>query len=357
MLPTPWYRKSKKAWYLQVSRGVQKRLGKTKAEADAAYREWLLHQGLELPVKERKKYTVAEVGEKFLTHCQKNTKPKSYEFYCYFVVPFVERFGSAPAATFPPLSFTEWLDEHTGWKGARRNAIIAIKRMFNWAVDEAELLPVSPLKGIKKPPKKKRTRFLSPEERAYVYGLIRDQPFKDFVFAMLETGCRPSEVMNVTANDVSRDRSKWTLDEHKTDRLGDARVIYLNDAMTELTGRLIAEYPEGPLFRSYRRFGGVRRPWTRNGIRCRFKRLREKVEKLRAAATPGEREKIPDLSGLTAYILRHTYATHALLNGVPGPLVSSLLGHRSLKQLDTYSHVGQAADELKKAAKKATGGA
>ena len=34
-LPRPWYRASKRAWYLQVSRGVQKRLGKTRAEADA----------------------------------------------------------------------------------------------------------------------------------------------------------------------------------------------------------------------------------------------------------------------------------------------------------------------------------
>src|SRR5437868_6459704 len=44
-LPKPWYRKSKKAWYLQVSRGTQLRLGKTREEADRAYRRWLLDQG------------------------------------------------------------------------------------------------------------------------------------------------------------------------------------------------------------------------------------------------------------------------------------------------------------------------
>ena len=42
LLPKPWFRKSKKAWYLQVARGQQLCLGKTKAEADRRYREWLI---------------------------------------------------------------------------------------------------------------------------------------------------------------------------------------------------------------------------------------------------------------------------------------------------------------------------
>ena len=77
---------------------------------------------------------------------------------------------------------------------------------------------------------------------------------------------------------------------------------------------------------------------------------------MRAELPPERRHAIPDLTGLTAYVLRHTFATQALLNGVPGPIVSSLLGHKSLKMLDTYSHVGQAADELREAARKATRG-
>lgn len=93
------------------------------------------------------------------------------------MVPFVERFGAAAAATFPPLCFNKWLDEHPGWKGARRNAVIAVKRMLNWAVSDAGLLTQNPLRAVKKPPKKHRNRVLTAEERDYVYGLIRDEPF------------------------------------------------------------------------------------------------------------------------------------------------------------------------------------
>jgi integrase len=355
-LPKPWYRKSKKAWYLQVSRGVQKRLGKTKAEADTAYRQWLLEQGEQLPAPERKRLTMAEVAQEFLDQSKRNNDPRTYEFYCYFVVPFVERFGAAPAATFPPLSFTKWLDEHPGWKGARRNAIIAVKRMFNWAVDDAGLLAANPLKGVKRPPKKRRNRVMTVEEREYVYSAIRDEQFRQFVFAMLDTGCRPSEVMKVTALHVSRDGTKWTFEEHKTDaQTGEARVVYLSPAMQELTRNLIELYPGGPLFRSTRRKGGVRRPWTPNGIRCRFKRLREKVARQREEEQdPEKRKKIPDLAGLTSYVLRHTFTTDALTSGLPVPVVSALLGHRSMKMVDEhYNHTDQATDVLREAARKA----
>jgi integrase len=350
-----WFRKSKKAYYLQIDRHTQKRLGKTKAEADAAYRQWLIEEGQQLPQAEQKKLTVAEVAQEFLNHCQKHTKKKSYEFYAYFIVPLVERFGGAVAKDLSPLAFEKWLDDHKGWKGARRNAIVASKRMFNWAVNDAKLLPESPLKGVKRPPKKRRKRIFTPAEQEYLFRTIRDEQFREYVFAMLDTGARPMEVAGVSAANVSRDGAKWIFDEHKTDRSGEARIVYLSPAMQELTKKLMALYPDGPFFRSTRKFGGVRRPWSPNGIRCRFKRLREKAARERAKATPEEREKIPDLKGITAYVCRHTFTTSALTEaGLSVPVVAALLGHKSIRQVDeTYNHTDQVTGQLKEAAAKA----
>jgi integrase len=354
MLPKPWYRKDKTAWYLQVNRHEQKRLGKTKAEADEAYRRWILEQGEALPQAERKNLTVAELAQAFLDSAKLHTKPKSYEFYCYIIVPFVERFGSAPAATFPPLSFTRWLDDHEGWKGSRRCCTVAVKRLFNWAV-EHKLLSENPLRSVKRRPRKRRNRVLTPEERGFIFAKIPDEQFREFVFAMLDTGCRPGEIMSVSAANVSRDFSMWVFDEHKTEHTGQARVVYLTPEICELTRKLVAVYLEGPLLRSTRKFEGVRRPWTRNGIRCRFKRLREKFQKLREALPPERRGEIPDLAGVTAYVLRHTFATQALSNGLSTPVVASLLGHRLTKMLeDHYNHLDQAAELLKDAARRAT---
>ena len=105
MLPKPWFRKSKKAWYLQVSRRRQKYLGKTKAEADAAYRAWLLDSTGALPPEQARKLTVAEVGQQFLDHCRLHTSANSYDYYRHFVKAFVGHFGGASAADIipPPL--------------------------------------------------------------------------------------------------------------------------------------------------------------------------------------------------------------------------------------------------------------
>jgi integrase len=349
-LPKPWFRKSKKAWYLQVSRGVQRCLGKSKAEADAAYREWLLEQGEPLPRQDQQKLTVAEIAQEFLDDSKANNDPRTYEFYLYFVVPFVKRFGAARAACFPPLSFQKWLNENKGWQASRRNAVVAIRRLFNWALKH-KLIPENPILSVEKPSKRRRKRFMAAPEEEFVYSAIRDEQFREFVFAMLETGCRPGEVMSVTADHVSADGKMWSFDKHKTDRDGEAREIHLTEPMQELTKKLVALYPEGPLFRMFRgkkadkdKYNravlGARVPWTYNAIRCRFKRLREKY---------------PELKGLTSYVLRHTYTTRALLNGVPVPLVSALLGHKSIRMVDeVYNQTPQAKEHIKEASRKAT---
>ena len=62
LLPKPWHRKSKKAWYLQISRTEQKRLGHTKEEADRAYRDWQLEHGQSFTAQDRKKLTIVEIA-------------------------------------------------------------------------------------------------------------------------------------------------------------------------------------------------------------------------------------------------------------------------------------------------------
>jgi integrase len=348
-MPKIWYRKSKKGYYLQIDRTHQRRLGATKAEAETAYNTWLLERGEQLPPLRQRKVTIAELAKEFLDHAKLHTKPKTYKFYCYFVVPFVERFGAVIASQFSPLAFTKWLDEHEGWKGSRRNAIISVKRLFNWAV-ENRLLSESPVKHVKRPPKRKRIRILGKDEHDLIYRNIKDAAFRDFVFALRQTGCRPGEIMIVTARHVAQDFSVWTFEEHKTaGSTGELRIVHLTPSMRELTRRLVERYPEGPIFRMYRgkktakdRYNravtGTKVPWTYNAIRCRFRRLRHKV---------------PDLDGITSYAFRHTYATHALVSGVPVPVVAALLGN-SLKMVDEhYDHTNQAIGTLAQAARTA----
>ena len=161
-------------------------------------------------------------------------------------------YGTLLGKDLKPLHVTRWLDAHPGWKGSRRNAIVAVKRVFNWA-DAEGLLQPNPIKAVKKPPQRHRDRVLTPEERQEILATIRDQPFREFVLAMMETGARPGEVRKVTAAHVNLELGVWVFKEHKTaKRTGKQRVIYLNAAMVELTRKLVEKYPEGPLFRGPR---------------------------------------------------------------------------------------------------------
>ena len=38
--------------------------------------------------------------------------------------------------------------------------------------------------------------------------------------------------------------------------------------------------------------------------------------------------------------LRHTHASHAVMNGVPVPVVSQLLGHKNVRMTLRYAHLG-----------------
>jgi integrase len=145
-------------------------------------------------------------------------------------------------------------------------------------------------------------------------------------------------VRRVTAAHVNLELGVWVFKEHKSaKRTGRPRIIYLTPAMVELTRRLVGEYPEGPLFRGPR----SKRGFTRNGVRCRFRRLREKL---------------PQLSGVISYTMRHSFATQALVRGVGIAQVAELMGHVDTSMVSQhYAHLAGNVQHMREAAKKAAG--
>src|SRR5262249_34353459 len=118
---------------------------------------------------------------------------------------------------------------------------------------------------------------------------------------------------------------------------GKPRIIYLTPVMVELTRKLVALYPEGPLFRGPR----SKRGFTRNGVRCRFKRIREAL---------------PHLKGVISYTMRHSFATQALINGIGIAHVAELLGHVDTTMVSQhYAHLAGNVQHMREIARKAIG--
>ena len=344
----PWYRASKSAWYVE-HHFKQVRLGdypegapppkksKTgwnppKEILDAFYR-LMATAPANLPRPD--KVLAAVICDLFLDHSEKHHSPDTFANYKHFLQSFADECGRTAAAEVKPIHVTRWLDAHPTWKGARRHAVIAVRRAFSWA-EQQGVLTANPLRTLKAGRAKRRTRVLAPEEAAEILAAIRDRPFREFVRAMLETGCRPSEVARVTAAHVHLDAGVWVFADHKTAKKTDRpRVVYLTPSMVDLSRELAARYPEGPRFRGPR----GKAAFTRQNIRCRFRRLRKKL---------------PHLKHFVCYSVRHTFATRALVNGVGVAQVAELLGHTSTEMVSrTYGHLADQVAHMRDAARRA----
>lgn len=329
----PWFRASKNAWYVEVD-GKQVRLcvgaENEKAAFDAFYK--LMATG---SPKADPGLSVPALSDLFLEYSCKRHEASTYEIYRHYLNDFCKLYPRLTAIETKPFHITRWLDQRPQWDGSRWHAIAAVKRVFSWSEQEG-LIGSNPIKHVKKPAIRRRERLVTAEEKLQILAAIKDQSFKNFVFAMQETGARPSEVANVTASDCNLKDGVWILRKHKTvKKVAKPRVIYLTPAMLELTEKLIATCPDGPLFRNTRG-----KAFTKNAIRCRFRRIRKNH---------------PNLAGVVAYCYRHSFATNALVNGVGIAQISELLGHTSaVMVLKHYSHLAENIAHLRQAAVTAT---
>ncbi len=333
----PWYRKFNDTWYVTV-RGEQIPLAKGKASKKEAERAFHKLMAGDAPQAVRPSDTrVIAVLDLFLDHSRKHNAPRTYEWYRDFLQDFSDMYGLLRVEDLKPFHVTRWADSHPDWEGARWGAITAVKRAFNWAADEG-LIAASPVKKVKKPVMRRRERFVTPEERKKIFDNYPEGDcFRDFLFALEHTGCRPGEVGAVTAEDVDLRIGAWVLGEHKTEeKTGEPRVIILTPAMLELTKRLIAEHPEGPLF-----LNEDGKPWNRNAIRCRFRRVRKKLK----------------LGGdLVAYLYRHAVATDLLESGTGIAQAAEILGHKGTDMIMRhYSKLRERREHLREQLEKARG--
>jgi integrase len=326
----PWFRASKNAWYVEVN-GKQVRLAAGKENEKAAFDAFYKLMAGEPRQQASDSLLIATLCDLFLEFSLLHHAKKSYRLYKDFLQSFCKRHGRLPALQIKPFHITRWVDQHPTWKGAKRHAIVAVKRVYSWAEQEG-LIASNPIKHVKKPPSNRRERVVSAAEKLQIMEAIKDQAFRDFVFALQETGCRPGEVAAVTAADCNFELGIWILKQHKTvGKTGRPRIIYLTPAMVELSKRLAEKHPAGPLFRNTRG-----RAFTGNAIRCRFKELRKNH---------------PNLTGVVAYTYRHAFATKALVSGVGIAQVAELLGHTSTQMVSRYySHLAENVAHLRQAA-------
>ena len=250
-------------------------------------------------------------------------------------------FGSLPLDQITRADVTRWFDEYSRTApGGANHALSVLRRILNHAV-ECEHLQTNPARSVKRNPRPKLTRFMSREEICRLHRVLdrygRARPSRvqqaDVIRLLLLTGCRRSEILTLRWQDIDGDALKLT------DAKTGSRRVFLNAPARAILER----QPRSGNAYIFPSPVDSKRP-----LSCDL-RLWYSVRKEAG------------IEDVRLHDLRHTFASHAVLRGIPLPVVSRLLGHRQPSTTLRYAHVGDreieaAAERIGAAIARAMGG-
>jgi len=204
-----------------------------------------------------------------------------------------------------------------------RNTLGVLSRMLHLAKEWGYLREVPHIAFPKVP--SPRFRFLSEEERRALLANAGDYWYGPIYFGLM-TGCRMGEIFalerdqldlaNATVRiDRAVFRGKVALPKHdkvRTIDLSPGLVEFLRRHLrvVPLKSRLVFPTAEGTIRQERKADQGLRRACKRAGIEpCGW------------------------------HVLRHTFASHLVMKGVPPQVVQELLGHSRIDETMRYSHL------------------
>ena len=212
-----------------------------------------------------------------------------------------------------------WFDRYSGAApGGANRALDTLRQILSHAAVH-DHLETNPASGIRRNPQRKFNRFLSRDEARRLHveldRLVAERPARaaqaDIIRLLYYTGCRASEIRTLKWCEVGTD----TLD--LADSKTGPRKVYLNSEAQRIIKRQhrtgsdhVFPSPCDPTLPISESMG----VWST---------LRKRV----------------GIEDVRLHDLRHNFASHAVLNGVPLPTVARLLGHRQVSMTLRYAHV------------------
>ena len=201
----------------------------------------------------------------------------------------------------------------------------AVIRSFMHYLENRRCIDFNPMNGMK-PPKldQKLPKFLSDEQIMQMMHNLKDLPRdRTILMLFLSTGCRLSEVTNLTIDDLNFDQNYIKV-KGKGRKEG---IVPMADQLKDELFIYIQRYrhPKDPrekcLFLS-----DERTALTRDGMQIMIRRVLWSV---------GVKEKVGP------HILRHTFATRYLRKGGNLEVLRKILRHNSITTTMIYTHLNQ----------------
>ncbi len=253
-----------------------------------------------------------EIREKLLTKRYSENTIRTYE---QMLKLFFAHFKNVDTLSKKEIeSFLRDLQEQRRFSISSQNQVInAIKFYYEKVLERPQ-----ETYEIERPFKKRSLpKVISKEEVQRLLAQIKNLKHLSIVMLMYSAGLRRSEVINLKKGDVSLDRGVIHLKMAKGRK---DRITMLSQVLANVLKEYVLEYkPNHYLFEGVR--GGL---YSATSIASIVKRA-------------GEQAKIP--LKVTPHMLRHSFATHLMEQGVETRYIQKLLGHSSLETTAIYAHV------------------
>ena len=227
-------------------------------------------------------------------------------------------FGSRPLDRIAPAQVRRWFDTFSRTApGNANHGLKLLRQIMNYAVACGHI-ESDPTRGVKRNRRTPLSRFLSREEIDRLHRVLDkqagsgDRQQADIIRLLLLTGCRKGEIV----------RLRWAEVQSKTLMLADSKTGPRKVPLNSQARRVLEEQPrtDSPFV-----FPSPRDPSRPRGhdIPLWYRIRRE-----------------AGIEDCRLHDLRHTHASHAVMNGVPVPVVSRLLGHTNVSMTLRYAHLG-----------------
>jgi len=192
----------------------------------------------------------------------------------------------------------------------------AVSAVFTFACKQFEL-PDNPVRYVSsKPENNERTRYLTKDERKYLFEACRVSSWDRLyllVLLALTTGARRSELLNLKWNNVDWDNNQAYVETSKN---GHPRVLPLTkEAIKEL------------------------RLFKQDGNILIFKSIINPNKPFCFSKSWGKALKEAGITDFTFHSLRHTTASYLAQSGASLLEIGNVLGHKSLSVTKRYAHL------------------
>lgn len=181
-----WYRKQT-GWYYTTINGEKIKLAQTEEAAEVEFHRVMAEKlsKAELPTgANAAKVAFAVIANALLERSKNENARETYMWHRQFLRSFAKHSGKVPFADLTPYHFNRLVEKQKTWNdGGKRGAVVVFKACLNWWAKEHNI-PYNPLKHVTAPPDRTREDMLTESEQQQVVDAIRDQPFRDFFFAL-----------------------------------------------------------------------------------------------------------------------------------------------------------------------------